>query len=464
MTIEGVVEHDRTSLPALSGDGPTAAVVAFVARTSIADFSGPLLDHAKLVMLDTLGVCLAALDSRVGRIVTDHVRDAGGTPVAQIVGTRDKVPAVAAALANGTLAHALDFDDHKHLSTHTLPAALAVGEMLGSSGARVLEAYVIGREVGARLGGVIEAKRKLKQGPTYRGWYRVGVVGPVAAAVSAGKLLVLTPEQLANAIGIAATSSAGLRRNQGTMAKALHAGNAARAGVEAALLASRGFTADPQVLEAPLGLVNALCLPGEADWSALDGLGHPFELEGRLAVKRFPSCSPSHMPLAAALTIRTSHRVDPDAIESIEADMHTFSLMRVDPQEAIATGYSLPFLLSRAFLDGEVGPDQVGEEGLHDPRVRALMSKVVHDAEACRPGGAERVTVRLTDGTVLTAEVDSKPDLRDADAVTEKYMRCAGRALAVGQVEDLRAAVMGVVDMSNISELLALTAPVRERS
>src|SRR6185312_2193401 len=113
---------------------------------------------------------------------------------------------------------------------------------------------------------------------TYRGSYRVGVGGPIGGAVAAGKLLGLDADQMARAIGIAASSSTGLRRNQGTMTKALHAGNGAQDGVHAALLAQRGFTGDPDILEAPLGLFMLLCLPGECEPQALDRLGKPFEL------------------------------------------------------------------------------------------------------------------------------------------------------------------------------------------
>jgi 2-methylcitrate dehydratase PrpD len=437
----------------------TRRLADFAVHTSIQDIPARAIDHAKLVVLDTIGVSLAALDFAVGTIVTEHVRDMGGTPVAGVLGTDVKVSAPAAAMANGTLAHGLDFDDHKHLSTHTLPAALAVGQMMEQSGARVLEAYVVGREVGARLGAIIEAKRKLRQGPTYRGWYRVGVVGPIAASVSAGKLLDLSTHEMAHAISIAASSSSGLRRNQGTMAKALHAGNAASSGVEAALLASRGFTADPDVLEAPLGLVNAICLPGESDWSPLSSLGSPFEIEGHLAVKRFPSCSPSHMPIAVALALRAEHGIDPTAIESIEADLHTFSLLRLDPQEAIATGYSLPYLLAAALLVGDIGPDEVSDERLHDEAVRTLMTKVVHDPEAAPPGGPERVTIRLTDGTVLRGEAAGKPDLRDGASITAKFIACAGRRLSPTQVEELRTMTARLDTLPDISELVDHTRP-----
>src|SRR5262245_45123226 len=125
---------------------------------------------------------IAAQRFPVGQIITASAAEVGDRPDARVLGSSVRASASTAAHANDTLAHGLDFDDHKHMSTHTLPAAFAVGELVGASSALVLEAYVLGREVGAKLGSVIEAQRKSRRGPTYRGWYRVGVVGPVAAA------------------------------------------------------------------------------------------------------------------------------------------------------------------------------------------------------------------------------------------------------------------------------------------
>jgi len=439
--------------------GATADIAEFAVSTGIDDFPPEVVGHARLVILDTIGAMIAALDFPIGRITTGYVADLGGRPDARIVGTDVRVSAPMAAYANGTLAHALDFDDHKHLSTHTLPAALAVGELVGATTADVLAAYVLGREVGAKLGAVIEAQRKFKRGPTYRGWYRVGVVGPIAAAVSAGVVLRLTSIQMRNAIGIAATSSGGLRRNQGTMAKALHAGNGASDGVHAALLSARGFSGDDAILESELGLVSAICLPGEADWSILSGLGAPYDLAGKPGVKSFPSCSPSHRPVAAALRLRHENDFDVDDIVAVEADVHPFSLMRADPREAIATGYSLPYLLAVALLDGRVGLDQVGDARLSDPRVRTLMAKVRHDPSAAPADGPERVTVQLSDGRVLVAEQAVKPDLHDEGPVTEKFTDCARRLLDEDQVERLRAAISAMPGDVPVSELLDLTAP-----
>ena len=179
-------------------------------------------------------------------------------------------------------------------------------------------------------------------------------------------------------------------------------------------------------------------------------------------MKRFPACSPSHLPVAVALRLRAEHRIDPADVVAIEADLHQFSLRRPDPTEAIATGYSLPYLLAIALLDGEVGLDQVTGGRLPDPAVRALMATVAHDPDAAPPGRPERVTVRLVDGTALTGEADGKPDLRTAEPILAKFADCASRRLEPAAVGRLRDAVLELESVPDVAVLAELTRQPRE--
>src|SRR4029077_9589592 len=227
-------------------------------------------EPAKNLILDTLGVALAASTRSIGKIIVRHVaQNAGASAAATVLGAGIKAAAPMAAFANGTLANALDFDDGSHLSTHVLPAALAVAEHRGLSGKQVLDAFILAYEAGAGLTQAIDFKRRQNGGPTHRGWWHVGLVGPIAAAMTACRLLGLDPHRTATAIGIASCSSGGFRRNMGTMAKALHSGNAARAGIEAAMLAQRGFAPHTAVIEAPLGFLEAVVLPEDRDLAAI---------------------------------------------------------------------------------------------------------------------------------------------------------------------------------------------------
>jgi 2-methylcitrate dehydratase PrpD len=185
-----------------------------------------------------------------------------------------------AALANGTLANALNFDEGSHRPTHILPAALAVAEEQCLSGRDVLDAFIVGYEAGARLTQVIDARRRQQRGPIHQGWWHVGLVGPITAALTICRLLKLDRSQAATTIGIAACGCGGFRRNLGTMAKALHSGNAARPGVEAASLAQSGFAADREIIEAPLGFLEAVCPREDRDEAAItERLGRPYMLE-----------------------------------------------------------------------------------------------------------------------------------------------------------------------------------------
>jgi 2-methylcitrate dehydratase PrpD len=439
----------------------TRTIAEFAAATRLADVPQRAIDGAKIAILDTFGVALAASTLQLGRILNEHVASLGGLPQARVLGSGLRTSAPLAGLANGTLAHALDFDDRGHLSTHSLPSALAVAESRALSGERLLEAYIVAREVAARVTDAIEAKRKSGGGPTYRGSYRVGVAGPISGAVAAGKLLGLDAGQMARALGIAASSAMGLRRNQGTMTKALHAGNGAQNGIQAALLAQRGFTGDPDIFEAPLGLFSLLCLPGECDPArATDRLGRPFELDQPPSIKPFPACTPSHMPIEAVLKLKAEHRIAAADVESVDADFHTFSLFRVDPREAVAAGFSLPYLASVALIDGAVTVDHISDERIQDPAVRAMMARIKPLPEGAEEDGPERVTIHLKDGRSVSTEIRHARDITETAEIEAKFRDCATRVLTPEQAERLREQVARLETIANVNDLtLSVPSP-----
>src|SRR5690349_14564460 len=164
----------------------TQMLADFVADTRVVPPT--TFEPAKMLILDTVGVALAAVARPIGRIVSHHVSASGAPPCATVLGCGIRTSPAMAALANGTLANALDFDEGSHLPTHILPAALAVAEHQGLSGRTVLEAFVIAYEASARLTQAIDAGRRQGRGPTARGWWHVGLVGPIAAALAVCRL------------------------------------------------------------------------------------------------------------------------------------------------------------------------------------------------------------------------------------------------------------------------------------
>lgn len=443
--------------------GPTEKLSQFVVETRAKDIPSHAIEIAKLVILDALGVILAGSRQPAGRIVTEYVRELGGVPRARVIGTNVWTAPPLAALANGTMAFILDYDDNLHGSIHTLPAALALGEELRINGELLLEAYILGREICHRLDAAIDAGRSHNLGgPTSRGWFAGGTTGSLAAAAAAGKVLGLELKQMRVAFGIAASTAGGLRRNFGTMAKAFQGGNAARNGVTAALLAKKGFTADEAILETPFGLINALCLEGECNWDAMtDSLGRAYYMEQLPSIKPYPTCAPSHRPIEGILALRRSYGFGHEDVESIECDFHARSLCRVDPQEGMAGHNSMPFILAVALLEGKVVVEQFTDDKVRDPLVRSVMSKVKHIPLAREKGKSDppdRLTVKLNDGTTHSIEVAERRTLITDQEVEAKYMECATMVLNADDAKRLQDMVLHLDTLEDISVLMQIVS------
>ncbi|MFQ5850400.1 MAG: MmgE/PrpD family protein [Candidatus Binatia bacterium] len=443
--------------------GPTERLSQFVVETRAKDIPSQAMGIAKLVILDALGVILAGSRQPAARIITEYVRELGGAPRARVIGANVWTAPPLAALANGTMAFILDYDDNLHGSIHTLPAALALGEELRISGEQLLEVYILGREICHRLDTAIDAGRSQNLGgPTSRGWFAGGTTGSLAAAATAGKVLGLELKQMQMAFGIAASTAGGLRRNFGTMAKAFQGGSAARNGVTAALLAEKGFTADKAILEEPFGLINALCLEGECNWDAMtDSLGKAYYMERLPSIKAYPTCAPSHRPIEGILALRRRYGFGHEDVESIECDFHTRSLCRVDPQEGMAGHNSMPFILAVALLEGKVVVEQFTDDKVSDPLVRAVMSKVKHIPLAREKGESEspdRLTVKLKDGTAHSIEVAERRTLTTEQEIEAKYMECATMVLNADDAKRLHDMILHLDTLEDVSVLMQIVS------
>ena len=220
----------------------TSTVAEFVAKSRWEDCPAEAVDAARRAILDCLGVMLAGSVEPAARIVTEIARSEGGAPLATVVGTSLRTGAVWASLANGTAAHALDFDDTNfammgHPSAPVLSAALAAGELALADGRSLVHAFLLGFEVETTLAEVMNP-------PHYeKGFHATGTLGAMGAAAAAARLLGLDASQTRTALAVAASQASGLKENFGTMTKPFHAGHAARSGVLSALLAREGFTA-----------------------------------------------------------------------------------------------------------------------------------------------------------------------------------------------------------------------------
>src|SRR5438034_3978386 len=268
--------------------------------------------RAATALCDTVGVILAGASEAAAKIIRRTVvAESHGN--CRVLGTAVRASAADAALANGVAAHALDYDDMcfvsmAHPSCALVPAVLAAAESSGASGRTVLNGYIAGFELECRLGSVMNPQHYHT-----RGWHCTSSIGTVGAAAAAARVLGLRQEQIAHALGIAASLACGLKENIGTMTKPLHAGTAARNGVTAALLARSGFTASEDALTGPQGYLVAMDSGGSAaDFArAAADLSSRWEINDTgISVKLYPSCAATHPPLDVLLDLVHRHNVE----------------------------------------------------------------------------------------------------------------------------------------------------------
>ncbi len=434
----------------------TEKLASFCVATRAEDLPAAALESARQLILDTIGVALLASTHKIGRLISAHAAEFGGhAQTASVFGAGNlKVAPVFAAQANGTMANALDYDGGGHLPTHILPAVLAVAEEDRPSGRDVLATFIVAYEAASRLTKVIDAKRAEHQGPTYRGWWHVGLIGPIAAALAACRLKGADAEQAARAIGIATASSAGFRRSMGTMTKALHSGNAARGGIEAAMLAMRGFTGDPEIIEAPLGFVAAIAMPDERDATPIiERLGRPFALEKPPGVKRYPAVTPSHGVITAALKLAADGGYAVEEIEKVESDFRTFSLSRMQARDEEEAGFCAPYLIAASLVNGAFGPEQLLPAAINDPRVRKLSERVVQVPKTVGEGNV--VTLHLRGGKRLSARARGERAF-EPDYIAHKFTQCASAALTARAVSEISDIVAHLEQQPSIERLMAL--------
>jgi 2-methylcitrate dehydratase PrpD len=439
-------------------NGATEALAQFVVGTRLEDIPAIVVQNAKLMILDTVGVILAGARDPGCKLLARWVKDQEAVSRATVIGQGFRSSPLLAALANGHASHALDYDDSGHYSTQTLPAALALGEPAHLSGAKILQAYILGREVCSRLDAAFDAGREKLRGPTYRGWHHTGTNGSLGAAAAGAVVHSLDVEQLKTAFGIAANGACGLRANMGTMAKALVSGNAARNGVMAATLAKRGFTAEKSILETAQGMADAFCDEGDIDWNSMTrDLGKRYELERGAITKEYPCCSPAHRPIEAVLEIVKVHGIRADDVDWIECDPHSFSLRRNEARDSHEGQYSLIYCLSVALLDGRMGLRQMTDERVRAQDVQTLMRRlrIVPPPDGPverRP--KERLTIHLKNRQSYSAEITRPRRIDNRNDLEAKFLTCVQESLSPESAARVCDTVLNLENLADIAKLL----------
>lgn len=435
------------------------------------DLPDAAVSWAKTAILDTIAVTLAGAVEDAPRILlkVDSIANARGPSL--IFGTDRRTSVLDAALINGVASHVLDYDDvcmalGGHPSVPLVAPLIALGEALGSSGSDLLVAYVIGFETECRIG------RGVHHYHYDKGWHPTSTLGIFGAAAGAARLLGISAQQTAVALGLAASFASGVKANFGTMTKSMHVGHCARSGLLAALMVQKGFTANPRALDAGQGFLEVFNGPGMYDSGRiLLDWGAPFEVTGsEPGLKAYPCCGSTHSSIDMTLALRSRHQLTADMVARIEVMPHRRRLPHTnnpDPQTALEAKFSIQYVVARALVDGAVRLEHFEGDAHLDPKVRRLLPLVEVRAhpdmadDMANQFGAE-VVVTTRDGRRLAARLDDYQrrgpggNPMSPDDLWKKFEDCATRTMAAAQVAPLFAALESLDLIENVNALTVL--------
>jgi 2-methylcitrate dehydratase PrpD len=443
----------------------------FVLGSSLHDLPVSVADRAAVLALDTLGSCLASSRQDFGRAVLQTAERLGGPAESTLIGSKAKVAAASAVLANATLAHGLDFDDTRedaivHTGSVTVTTALAVGEALGASGRAILDAIVAGVEVMCRVGLAVPGRFHARH------YHPTSLAGSFAAAAIAGRLHGLTEDQLVHAFGICGSQAGGIIEYlaDGSWTKRLHPGWAAHAGVTAALLAQAGFTGPETVFEGAHGFYQAFAGGHDAARLAdlLATLGRGWEIE-QLTFKPYPCGSIAHPYMDCALRLRERYRIRPEDITFVRCRTAEGPVPRLweplavkqHPQNGYASKFSLPYLLAVILVKGRATLAEFTDEAVRDKTVLRVAGTVRYDLDPTIDYPRQfigHVAIGLADGRVVEERQDHPrggPDFPMAREELEAKFR-GNAALAVSG-EQVSRLIRIVADLAAQPQLTSLT-------
>ncbi|HUI97294.1 MAG TPA: MmgE/PrpD family protein [Xanthobacteraceae bacterium] len=451
----------------------TRRIAEFVSGLTYDRIPAEVRERIKLLILDSLGCAIYAVDLEWCRILRETCTAIDATRTTAVWGTGQRLSSPHATLVNGTQVQGFELDDvHRqgvlHVGAVTLPALIAVAESHAAlDGRELLAAAVAGYEIGPRVG------RCMGQEHIGQGWHSGATVGVFSAAAGAARGLRLTPDQTVHALGIAGTQAAGLMAAQfGAMVKRMHAGRSSQSGLYGALLAQQGFTGIVDVFEAPYG---GFCTTFSRSTDRFDlaqlsaELGERFETM-RISLKFYSCVGSNHTTLDAIRDIRARHPFGLDDLEKIIVHGSQVTVDHVGwpyrPDSMTTAQLNLPFCVATLLLEGDVSVDQFTPDAIDDAARIALSRKVevVHDPAITALGSAcrhkVRVDVHLRDGTVeretREAPRGSEQSFVSADDIVAKFRTLTRAVLPPAQQQALIDAVLGMEKLTDARQLTEL--------
>lgn len=445
----------------------TNQIAEFAAKLRISDLPDEVIKKSKQLLLDCLGNQIGAYGELAPQIVYDALEIGEQSGPSTVVGWGTKVPATSAALMNGMLAHTLDMDDaHRDSLTKTgsaiTPAALAVAEKVGASGGELLAAVVAGYEVMIRLGLAVNPSHRK------RGFHSTATLGAFGAAAAAGRLLQLSTERMASALGVAGTQSSGLVAfiNNPSMIKAFNVGHGVQSGVVAAILASKGFVGPSNIFEHAEGFLNAYTDSVEVV-SLTKELGHHFHIL-ESGFKPHAACRYAHGPIDAALAMMKSHAftaTDLDCIDVFVSELAYRQSNFYEPKNVTSAQGSAPFSIAAGIVrkaksltvrDVKAAFESPVTWELHRRIQMHVDSKMSYMGRGCR------MIVRLKSAVQYESIIDlprGEPENpMTTEEVSEKFTSQAQPIVGAIQAEIIKSIVERIDASKSVSDLMKETS------
>ncbi len=474
-------QHARAEL---RSKGATGRIARYLAGLSYTDLPPALVDLTKQCVLDTLGVTIGASSlAPEAKLVMEYVSDLEGKPESSILGFGGKAPAPWAAFVNGSLGHMLDYDDiggGGHPSIATVLVGFAVAEKRGKvSGRDFITALAGGMDLQTRLAAAIN----IPDWTSVEGWFATQLLGFLSGAATAGRLLDLNEEAMANALGIGFNQMSGSRQmavGAATHMRSMQAGFSGQGAILAADLARRGVVGSKDILGGRYGLFRTYVRTEDPDWSALvDDLGTKFPLLDQHGFKVWPACGYTCATNAATQQLRRKHDLKPDDIERItviggsggtQLLSEPIDLKR-RPRLSIDGKYSIPFTTAVMMVRGNVTLHDYTDDGLRDPAVLAMADRVIYRARVASDGPETElaglplptVEIKTKDGRTLLCTPDGVPgDPRhplDWPIVEIKFRDCASfsfRPIPSANIEQAIELVRDLEHLPDVTEIVRL--------
>ena len=443
----------------------TEELAGHISTATFETMPSEAIEAAKVVILDGLAVTLAGSREQAAQIVADYARDMGGNPVCSVFGQGFKTSPPMAAFVNGVAGHVLDYEVMWHPATHatspTLPGILGLAERRHSTGADIVTALITGFEVQGRIR-VASAHQGLS------GFHPPGLVGVMGSAAAGSVMLGLDSQQTRMALGIAASRAGTVSANTGTMTKSTHCGNAGRMGLEAALLAERGFTANANIFEHDNGYA-AVLFGNEFELDAVTrDFGNPYRLvEPGVAIKKHPSQYGTHRGIDAALDLQERFSIEPERISAVRIETPVMRYVgRPYPETGLDAKFSFQYTVAAALLDRRIEIETFTDEAVHRAEVQDLLRRTIVDMRPDIPDNFEEmwvaVRVETTDGQTYVSRCNRPRGIwgnpLSRDERLAKVRSCARRVLADVHTERL---IEIVEDLENaggetVQELVAI--------